>query len=263
MNIRTVFNRCLVFAALVGLWMLATFYFGFYWASSPRAVLERIVEWAVSGSLWYHTSMTLMAVVIGFTFGAVPGTILPFLLRRHPVVTAILDPYMVGGYAIPKLAIMPLMIVWLGVGIWPKVALVATLCFFISFFTTQAGIRGVSPQLVRMAEIVGASDGRVGRSIVLPASLSYVFAGVRVAIPFAVGGTVVAEMFSANRGLGYLIQSSAMSFDSTGSFAAIVVLTIIVAAINVLFGHLETMMFGWRPKAGSRQGSNEMKDTAS
>jgi hypothetical protein len=101
---------------------------------------------------------------IGTVVGGVPAVLLPFLLRRHPVMVAILDPFMVGGYGAPKLAFAPLFILWFGIGIESKIALVASVVFFIVYFNTLAGVRALDPKLVQMAQIAGASE-RQSRAI--------------------------------------------------------------------------------------------------
>ena len=119
--------------------------------------------------------------------GGVPAVLLPFLLRRHPVIVAILDPFMVGGYGAPKLAFAPLFILWFGIGIESKIALVASVVFFIVYFATLAGVRALDAKLVQMAQIVGASERQVARHIVLPAAVPSIFAGFRIAVPYAIG----------------------------------------------------------------------------
>ena len=141
--------------------------------------------------------------------------LLPFLLRRQPLMVAILDPFMVGGYGAPKLALAPLFILWFGIGIESKIALVAAVVFFIVYFSTLAGVRALDPKLVQMAQVVGASERQVARHIVFPGAVPYIFAGFRIAVPYAIGGAVIAELISSNRGLGYLVQTGAMNFDTT------------------------------------------------
>ena len=139
--------------------------------------------------------------------GGVPAVLLPFLLRRQPIVVAILDPFMVGGYGAPKLAFAPLFILWFGIGIESKIALVATVVFFIVYFSTLSGVRALDAKLVQMAQVVGASERQVGRHIVFPGAVPCIFAGFRIAVPYAIGGAVIAELISSNRGLGYLVQT--------------------------------------------------------
>ena len=158
--------------------------------------------------------------------------LLPFLLRRHPLMVAILDPFMVGGYGAPKLAFAPLFILWFGIGIESKIALVASVVFFIVYFNTLSGVRALDPKLVQMAQIAGASERHVARHIVFPAAVPHIFAGFRIAVPYAIGGAIIAELISSNRGLGYLVQTGAMNFDTTSVFAAILTATLIVHAAN-------------------------------
>lgn len=249
MKLRTIFDQIVVGLILLVLWQLATFRFGFYWVSSPLLVAQRLVEWTRDGTLLIESVYTIGAALIGFVIGAVPGALIPLALRRLPIINAIIDPYILAGYALPKLAMTPLLIIWFGIGIWSKVALVASTSFFFLFYNTDVGVRGINPQLIRMAEIVGARESSVARLIVWPAALPYILAGVRVSLPFAIGGAAISEMLSSSHGLGFLIQSSAMLFDATGSFAAIVALTIILMVVNIAVNRSEQRLFSWRPEA--------------
>ena len=174
--------------------------------------------------------------------------LLPFLLRRHPLMVAILDPFMVGGYGAPKLAFAPLFILWFGIGIELKIALVASVVFFIVYFNTLAGVRALDPKLVQMAQIAGASERHVARHIVFPAAVPYIFAGLRIAVPYAIGGAIIAELISSNRGLGYLVQTGAMNFDTTSVFAAILTATLIVHGANWMVNASERVLLRWRPQ---------------
>ena len=140
---------------------------------------------------------------------------------------------MAGGYGAPK-SFAPLFILWFGIGIESKIALVARVVFFIVYFATLAGVRALNAKLVQMAQIVGASERQVARHIVMPGAVPAIFAGFRIAVPYAIGAAVIAELISANRGLGYLVQAGAMNFDTTSVFAAIVAATLLVLAANWL-----------------------------
>jgi NitT/TauT family transport system permease protein len=173
--------------------------------------------------------------------------LLPFLLRRQPIVVAILDPFMVGGYGAPKLAFAPLFILWFGIGIESKIALVAAVVFFIVYFSTLSGVRALEPKLVQMAQVMGANERQVGRHIVFPGAVPAIFAGFRIAVPYAIGGAVIAELISSNRGLGYLVQTGAMNFDTTSVFAAIAAATLLVLGANWVMNFLERLLLRWRP----------------
>jgi len=166
-----------------------------------------------------------------------------------PVVTAILDPFMVGGYGAPKLALAPLFIVWFGIGIESKMALVVFTVFFIVYFAAHSGVRALDGKLVQMAQVMGANERQVARHIVMPGAIPYIFTGFRIAMPYAIGGAVIAELLSANRGLGYLIQLKAMDFDTTGVFVALVATACISIGGNWCVNVVEARLLRWRPAA--------------
>ena len=147
----------------------------------------------------------------------------------------------------PKLALAPLFILWFGIGIESKIALVAAAVFFIVYFSALTGVRALDPRLVQMAQVAGASERRIAWHVILPGAVAHVFSGLRIALPYAIGGAVVAEMLSSNRGIGYVIQNSAMNFDTTGVFVAVAATTCIVLASNVLLGVVEANLLRWRP----------------
>jgi NitT/TauT family transport system permease protein len=244
---RTVMDRLLVAVALIAIWQIGSLLVGIYWLSSPWAVTTRFAEQIISGELIRHAGYTLGEAAAGTFIGGVPAVLLPFLLRRHPIIVAILDPFMIGGYGAPKLAFAPLFILWFGIGDESKIALVASVVFFIVYFATLAGVRALEPKLVQMAQILGASEGHVARSIVMPNAVPNIFAGFRITVPYAIASAVIAELISSNRGLGYLVQTGAMNFDTTSVFAAIVAATLLVHAANALMTALEALLMRWRP----------------
>ena len=118
-------DQVLALVVLLALWQGLSLAFGTYWVGSPWGVVTRLANGAMSGEILRHASYTLLEAAAGFLIGALPAAALPFALRRLPIVTAILDPFMVGGYGAPKLALAPLFILWFGIGIESKIALVA------------------------------------------------------------------------------------------------------------------------------------------
>src|SRR6476620_9894453 len=214
-------DRLIVLAVILAGWQVGSVLVGPYWLSSPWAVAARFAAQILNGELIVQGGYTVEEALIGTVIGGVPAVLLPFLLRRHPIVVAILDPFMVGGYGAPKLAFAPLFILWFGIGIESKIALVAAVVFFIVYFSTLSGVRALEPKLVQMAQVIGANERQVGRHIVFPGAVPAIFAGFRIAVPYAIGGAVIAELISSNRGLGYLVQTGAMNFDTTSVFAAI------------------------------------------
>jgi NitT/TauT family transport system permease protein len=242
-------DQALVLVVLFALWQGVSLWFGAYWVGSPWRVVTRLTAGVASGELVQHAAVTLAEAAAGFVLGGLPAAVLPFLLRRLPVATAILDPFMVGGYGAPKLALAPLFILWFGIGIESKIALVAITVFFVVYFSALAGIRALDGRLVQMAQVVGATERHVARHIVFPGAVPYIFTGFRIAMPYSIGGAVIAELISANRGLGYLIQLGAMNFDTTGVFVALAATGVVVLIGNSAVNVVERRLLRWRPRS--------------
>jgi NitT/TauT family transport system permease protein len=251
MRWRVWFDRLIVLLILLAAWQAGSMVLGNYWLSTPWNTVTRFVATLLNGELVFHGSYTVSEALVGCVIGGVPAVLLPFLLRRQPIVVAILDPFMVGGYGAPKLAFAPLFILWFGIGIESKIALVAAVVFFIVYFSTLSGVRALDLKLVQMAQVVGASERQVGRHIVFPGAVPSIFAGFRIAVPYAIGGAVIAELISSNRGLGYLVQTGAMNFDTTQVFVAILAATIVVHAFIALVDLGERFLLRWRPRGMS------------
>src|SRR3954467_3402510 len=244
-------DRLIVLAVILAAWQVGSALVGPYWLSSPFAVAARFTAQILNGELLVQGGYTVEETLIGTVIGGVPAVLLPFLLRRHPIIVAILDPFMIGGYGAPKLAFAPLFILWFGIGIESKIALVASLVFFIVYFATLNGVRALDTKLVQMAQIIGAAERQVLRHIVFPGAVPSIFAGFRIAVPCAARAAVLAELISSNRGLGYLVQTGAMNFDTTGVFAAIIMATLLALGVNGLMNALETLLLRWRPPIDS------------
>jgi len=251
MRWRVWFDRLIVLLILLAAWQAGSMVLGNYWLSTPWNTVTRFVATLLNGELIFHGSYTVNEALVGCVIGGVPAVLLPFLLRRQPIVVAILDPFMVGGYGAPKLAFAPLFILWFGIGIESKIALVAAVVFFIVYFSTLSGVRALDLKLVQMAQVVGASERQVGRHIVFPGAVPSIFAGFRIAVPYAIGGAVIAELISSNRGLGYLVQTGAMNFDTTQVFVAILAATIIVHAFIAIVDLGERFLLRWRPRGAN------------
>jgi NitT/TauT family transport system permease protein len=244
---RALLDRLLVGLALLAIWKLASLLAGAYWISPPLATLQRLIAMSATGELPRHTGYTLSAAGIGFVLGGVPGALAPLVLRKHRFVQAVLEPFLVAGYGLPKLALAPLFILWFGIGAGSKVALVVSVVFFIVFFSTQAGVQSADQRLIRMARVIGASEAQLSRKVVWPAVVPFVFAGLRIATPYAIGGVIISELVSSNRGLGYLVQYAAMSFSTPDIFAVVAAITLLIAAATWLVGRLERRLLRWRP----------------
>lgn len=240
-------DQWIVLAVLLAIWQALSLTLGVYWVGSPLGVAQKLYAAALDGELLDHASYTMGEAIIGFILGGAPAIVLPFILRRMPFVTAVLDPFMVGGYGMPKLALAPLFVLWFGIGIESKIALITFTVFFIVYFATLGGIRALDTKLVQMAQICGASEADVARYVIFPGAVPHIFSGIRLAMPYAIGAAVVAELISSNRGLGYLVQFHSNNFDTTSVFVALVAVCIIVFLANWLVNSIERRLLKWRP----------------
>lgn len=243
---QTAIDRFLLAVAILIAWELTARMAGSYWVSSPLLVLSRLWGQVVNGDLWFHGRYTLGEALGGFVLGAVPGCLAAFVLRRRPLLRSAVLTVTAVGYAVPKTALVPLFILWLGVGPGAKVALVASAIFFIVFYSTLNGVEAVDNKLIQSARVMGATERQVLRHVVGPSVVPYVFGGLRVAVPYAVAGAIVGEIISSNRGMGYLIQFGAMDFDTTLVFTSLVTVMALVLALSAVLGVIQSRLLRWQ-----------------
>lgn len=202
--------------------------------STPVAVARKLVEVTVSGTLPNDMLVTIEELVIGYVVGALVGVVIGFLFGRNKLLSRVLDPFVVAFYGLPKIALVPLFIVWFGIGLVPKVVMAGVLVFFLVFFSTFHGVREVDVDIVNAVRLLGASPRQITRMVILPGALSAIFLGLKIAGPEALVGAVVAEMFVSSRGVGYLVQYSASQLDTASVYAGLVALTVLAIIVNYL-----------------------------
>lgn len=215
--------------------------------SSPMGILERLVQWAADGTLWENTWTTIKEIVLGFLLGASSGAVLAYVIAPIRTVWAVLDPFLMSLYAIPKVALAPLFIVWFGIGMEMKVLLAAVSVFFLVFLNTAAGVHEVDRGLIDAVRLMGGTRRDIALKVTLPASTTGLLTGLRVSIPYALIGAVIGELVASNRGLGYLISDSSARFDTDGVFATLVVLSVIAAVLNLVVNLLAARANRWKP----------------
>ncbi|HEY7244412.1 MAG TPA: ABC transporter permease [Xanthobacteraceae bacterium] len=220
-----------------------------FFFSTPAAVAARIGKWLVEGTIWHHLWVTLLEAMLAFLIGASAGVLIGFWFARQPRVAAVLDPYVKMTNALPRVVLAPIFALWLGLGIWSKVALGVTLVFPIVFFNVYQGVREVSPAVLANARMLGMNEQALMRHVYWPSALSWVFSSLHTSVGFAVVGAVVGEYLGSAAGLGYVIQQAEGVFDVAGVFAGMAVLTAFVIAIDWLVGLAERRLLVWRPVA--------------
>ncbi len=233
-------------AALLLLWQFGVSRANLPYFSSPTLVAAKLVNIFANGSIFRHIRVTLTEIAIGYALGVAVGLALGFILGRSKFPSDMLQPFIIGLYSIPKIALAPVFIVWLGLGIASKIAIVFLASFFLVFFNTYAGLLGVNEELVRLARLMGASWPQALARVVLPAAAGQIFLGLKTAVPYAVIGAVIGEYIGSSEGLGYYILYASQTYDAPALFAGIIILVAIVFLVNYLLARLEARMIRWR-----------------
>jgi NitT/TauT family transport system permease protein len=239
-------GRVLVVAAFLALWqagsgrVLDPFFF-----STPSEIAKALVLAFTREDALYHIRYTLLEVVAGYIVGVVAGLLLAVLLTIREEVYQLLEPLILAVNGIPRVALAPIIIMWFGIGITPKIIVAALLVFFVVLLNTVAGIRTIDPWLIHVSRILGGTRREILRKVVFPAIAPYVITSLRMTVPMAVIGAIVGEFISSNRGLGFLVNKASNAFDTPMAFAAIILLLVFVVVLNSLIGFVERRSLRW------------------
>jgi ABC-type nitrate/sulfonate/bicarbonate transport system permease component len=220
--------------------------------SYPTAIAVAFWEMLLSGQLWTALLESLQPFVIGYGLAIVIGVPLGLLIGGFRVAEAALGIYVTAGYAMPLVALVPLLILWLGLGFAVKVAVVFLMALFPITINTWLGVVAVPKTLVEVGKSFVAPDLVILRRIVLPATLPYIMAGVRLAVGRAVVAMVIAEFFTTISGLGAVIINSANNFDTAAMFVPIIILMLMAVGLNWLIGWVERTVAPWQAEIAGR-----------
>ena len=249
-------RRPLVLAAQLGLALVIVLGWEFgalagvvdeFFFSRPSDIADRVYQWLSTGEILGHLGVTLLEAALALVIGGVLGLGIGFLLARVRTLAAVLDPYIKMLNALPRVVLAPIFLLWFGLGIWSKVAFGVTLVFFIVFFNTYQGVREVDRVLVDNARMLGAREGQLLRHVLLPSALTWIFSSLHISVGFAIVGAVVGEYLGASEGVGYLISQAEGTFDTTGVFAGMVVLSVVVIVVDLLVNRIERVLLRWQP----------------
>jgi NitT/TauT family transport system permease protein len=225
-----------------------------FWVSSPSQVFLYLYAVFADGSIFGHLAITLYETFLGFFIGSIFGIGLGFALGRRELLTDILDPYVVAFNGIPRIALAPLFIIWFGIGPTSKVILVISVVFFLTFFNTFAGVKGVDAELKNVLRIMGATERQILTKVTLPAIVPWITTGLKIALPYAIVAAVVGEFIAASKGLGYLINYNTSLFSTTGALGGIFILALVVVLCNELINRAEAYLLRWRPREENKSG---------
>ena len=232
-----------VAAFLLAAWELAGGESG--WISAPSLIAGRLVTLAAT-DLAVHVGTTLLEMGLGLSIGVPTGVIVGLLLSQMPVAASLLRPMIVVLYSVPLVTLAPVLILWMGLDLQPKVFLVAAVSFFLLFFTVFTGAQRIDTDMLAGMRLIGADRREVFVKVLLPACSAWIVAGLRIALPYAIVAATVGEMIASRRGVGFLLTAAAAQIDMTGLYAALMVLMALGVIIAVGTDRLEGRLLRWR-----------------
>lgn len=244
-----VLGRAVVFVVVVALWQTAVRlkWLDAYFVSSPGAIAQRLVDLTTSGRIFIHLGVTFEEVVLGFVVGAILGVGCGMALASGRMVPEILDPYIMALYGLPRAALAPLFVVWFGIGIASKVAVGASIVFFLCLFSTYSGMRLTDLALLQAVKALGATKRQLLLKVRVPYAIPWIVAGLKSSVGMALIGTIVGEFVAASRGIGWYIAYAGGSYDTTGVMAGLVILGAMSVVLNTLLRRVEARLLNWKP----------------
>ncbi len=248
-NVASVLAGRLAFAVLVfGAWQFgAGRVFDPFFFSTPAAILLQIFRELVSPDFYTDLGLTAEEMAIGYVIGAVAGIALGVLLARWDYVARVLDPFLLALNSIPRIALAPMLIVWFGIGMASKIFLGSTLVFFIMFFNTISGVRGVDQQLCNVARVQGATDWQIFTKVTLPSASSWILTGLKMSLPFALVGVILGEFLVSSHGLGYRLNAYSTGYNTAGALAIVFLMMGLMMLLTGVVNRIEARLLRWRP----------------
>ncbi len=211
----------------------------------PTRVATRFVSAVADGTWWFHTSMTLVESLLGFALGFAVAAVLGYLLAHLPLLERVAAPYIAASQALPVVAIAPLLLLWLGFGLLPKVVVAALVVFFPMLINTIGGLRRIDPALREVAQVYGANRWQTFLYVELPLALPTILGGTKIGFTLAITGATVAEFMGADRGLGLLLNVSKGLFDTPLLFVALLTLVAVAMSAYAFVAALERVLVRW------------------
>jgi NitT/TauT family transport system permease protein len=211
----------------------------------PSQILEAMLRLFGDPLFWQHMSVTVRESLIGFVIGVGIAVVLGTAISQVRLVEKTLMPYVVAFQTVPKVALAPLFVVWFGFGLTSKIVMAAVISFFPMLINVIEGLRAADADKIQMLTVFGASKTQIFRMVRLPSAMPFIFAGLDIAIVFAILGAVVGEFIGAKEGLGYLLLQTNYNFDIAAMFAVLVVLSVLGLLAHFLIRFTQHKVAFW------------------
>jgi NitT/TauT family transport system permease protein len=213
--------------------------------AAPSQIAIAIYQLGISGELWHHIAISAVEFVLGYVVASVLGIGLGIAMAASITAKQAMQPWIAGLYATPTIALAPLFILWLGIGIWSKVLVVIFLVLFPVTINTEAGLLTTSERLIEMLRSFGATQRQIFLKVSLPSAVPFILAGLKIGIGRGLIGVIVAELFGSRAGLGRLISQSADAFNMPELFAGVAILAVAGIVMTTGFSALEKRLVPW------------------
>jgi ABC-type nitrate/sulfonate/bicarbonate transport system permease component len=235
-------------AAATALWQLAdsTSLVNPLFLPAPLAIVRAIYQLAISGALWHHLSYSLMRIGVGWVLGTAAGVAVGFAIGLSSLARSVGITFISALFPIPKIALLPLLILWLGIGEEPKIATIALGVFFSTAISVYSGVDAVPRNLIRMAQSFNVPFSTIVRKVIWPGALPSILAGFRITASVALLLVVSAEMIGAEYGIGAFVLQAGNLMQTDQLLAGVVILSVFGLAVGRLINLLETRLLHWR-----------------
>jgi NitT/TauT family transport system permease protein len=211
----------------------------------PRPSQVLVTLWTRFPAIWPHALQTLYTTLVGFGLGIVIGILLGMLIGSSRLAYDVAYPLLVGFSSIPKVAVVPIFVLWFGAGTVPAVLTAMIMCIFPIVVNVATGLAATEPELQDVMKTLRATKFEILWNVGLPRTMPYFFASLKVAATLAFVGTVISETVASNRGIGNLMMIASSSFDVPLVFAGLLILAVLGVALYVIFSLIEGRVTGW------------------
>ncbi|MFZ1092810.1 MAG: ABC transporter permease [Xanthobacteraceae bacterium] len=215
---------------------------------APSKIVLALVDGFASGYFLVHLAATVEEIVLGFLIAAIAAFVIGTLISQIRLLEVVIYPYIVALQTLPKVALAPLILIWVGLGIEGKVLVAATISFFPMLVNTIAGLKYTPKNEIDLMRSLSASRWKIFRYVQLPEALPFIFAGLNIGLVLSVLGAIVGEFVGAKVGLGYLILQMNFNLDVAGMFAVLVVLGFLGIVFNGVAQYLRRKIVFWQPE---------------
>jgi NitT/TauT family transport system permease protein len=213
---------------------------------TPLAICRAIYQLAISGALWHHLSWSLMRIGVGWVLGTIAGVAVGFAIGLFTVARSVGITFISALFPIPKIALLPLLILWLGIGEEPKIATIALGVFFSTAISVYSGVDAVPRNLIRMAQSFNVPFATIVRRVIWPGALPSILSGFRITASVALLLVVSAEMIGAEYGIGAFVLQAGNLMQTDQLLAGVVILSLFGLAVGKLINLLEARLLHWR-----------------